>query len=209
MVSESQDQLLLALAHGPLSAKLVTALVERTAEQSRLIGKDMSSEQQTQTKTPTQRLLLTGSTRVVRPGRELKDWETLWTAGEYVMNEVVERVGLEKFHLVGTNVRLRANLIDISQQNQKQEEKENGHGDNEDWQSTLKDDLTMVATRVASHLRIKRAANLSKATVIVPVEDKYAKMDRSTLTSLIEDVLNDTWANGPLQDADVCVELVY
>ena len=129
------------------------------------------------------------------------------------MNQLVERVGLEKFHLVGTDVRLLGNLIDISRQNiqQQEEEKENGNADNDDVESSLKQDLTMAATRVGNHLRIKRAAPMSKATVVVPVDKTYAQMGRSTLESLVESVLRDTWANtdGPLQGADVAVELVY
>ena len=154
-------------------------------------------------------MLLTGSTRVSRPGRQLEEWETLWTAGEHVMNQLVERVGLEQFHLVGARARLLGHLIDISRQNL-QEEKENGNADNDDWESGLKQDLTMAATRVGNHLRIKRAAPLSKATVVVPVDKTLAQMDRSTLSSLIESVLQDTWANveGPLQGANVAVELV-
>ena len=216
--NKPQDQLLLALAHGPLSPKLLANLVEQTAESSRDISQAMMMMMIRQDKksttngsfiTPTQRLLLTGSSRVSRPGRELQEWETLWTAGEHVMNRVVERVGLEKFHLVGTDVRLLGHLIDISQQNM--EEKENGHDDNNDWESTLKDDIIMVATRAQNHLRIRRAAPLAKATVVVPIEKFYAHVERETLVSLIENALCQTWdkADGPLQGVEIAVELVY
>lgn len=219
--NKPQDQLLLALAHGPLSAKLLANLVERIAESSFAIAqamRDDDEQQQTQSNrdatltTPTQRLLLTGSSRVSRPGRELKEWETLWTAGEHVMNRVVERIGLEKFHLVGTDIKLVGHLIDISQQNMLQEEKENGHDDNNnsDWESTLKDDIIMAATRAQNHLRIRRAAPVAKATVVVPIGKVFARVEREMLVNLVESALCQTWdkADGPLQRVEVAVELV-
>ena len=219
---EPQDQLLLALAHGPLSPQLLSALVERTAQQSCEITKSMRDNcTNNHRKTPTQRLVLTGSSRVTRPGRQLEEWETLWTAGEHVMNQVVERVGLEKFHLVGTDVKLLGHLMDISQQNNvMMDEKENdGHCDNEDndddaWRSNLKDDLTMIATRVESHLRVKQVAPVSKATVIVPIDAAKAKAsmaDRANLVTQIETVLRETWSKteSPLKEVELAIELVF
>lgn len=209
----AQDQLLLSLAHGPLSPELLSSLVSVTATRCQELSQAMRLEGGVTTtkqssSTPTQRLFLTGSSHVIRPGREFEDWETLWTPGEDVMNRVVHRIGLDKFHRVGKDLKLMGHLVDIVRSDTL---KENQRLENHNWETTLREDLAMTTSRVLSQLKLNRAAPLAKATVVVPIEEIYAKVDQEQLKSVIESVLHVKWVqvDGPLKGADVSVELVF
>jgi len=220
-----KDHLLLCVAHHPsVTPALMSSLITATALKCREITGQMTKALVPQGST--QRLILTGSPYMPRPGKDLPEWESSWTLGDQVMARLVREIGLELF-ACGPNqkVRLMTHLLDMERNKEQENLQNEGNvatsseldskvdGNKEQHQQQKQanqgmqqKDIAKVCSRVQHWLKLRDAAEqLVQATVIVPCTDKESKDD---VKSLVELVFAETWKDGPLQNVQVRVELV-
>lgn len=204
------DCLLLVLAHFPLPSAALAALVDRTAATVHQTTTDLA-------RGSTQRLLVTGSPHLPRPGLQLEHWDTQqqWSVSDAVMASVIRAIGLERFHTKTSGVRLQGHLIDMEIDHKQCSENDNS-GNHQRPSDERYDDhrlrhlLATAARRVEHYLNLRYARDLTRATVLVPAMKGATTADTETMESLVLNVLRELWNrdDGPLRNVPLTVEVV-
>ena len=213
-----KEQLLLSLAHESLTPELLSALIERTREECEIMlpfhtcpsdhvwGESKEPHdpriEENKTDRPVQHLMLAGSSYVMKPGKELEDWESAWTPGEQILGSVIDKIGLNKFHRrsTGYDVKRTARLIDVNP----------NQYDNILAEKALCKKLESIATQTSNNLKLDNSSGIQKAVILLPFDERMQTIEVENIRQLALDIFQDCWhkQDGPLNNAEIEVKLV-
>ena len=210
-----QEQLLLSLAHESLAPQLLSALIERTREECESMlpfdsthpdfagsWEESKEEENPSQQRPVQHLMLAGSSYMMKPGKDMEEWETAWTPGEQILGSVIDKIGLNKFHRrpTGSDAKRTARLIDVNP----------ARYNNDKFENALHKQLEQIATQTSNNLKLDNSSGIQRAVVLLPCDERFHKKDTDDLKIIAKKTFERCWQekDGPLRNAEIEIKLV-
>lgn len=170
--TDSSDEILVCLAHGPLPKPLLEKLLDHTAALTRQLQEQHQQQIHSRNHDPSLdqqhnlHMIVTGSTIVGTPGKELPEWQHQWSAGEKILAQIIARLGLNAF---GAGRMLHARLLDIDTTSQEQVEAQETQQDANEAPTVCVPNLALALHELCRYVQRRQIATISNALFVVPV----------------------------------------
>ena len=139
---------------------------------------------------------------MVKPGKEMEEWDTAWTPGEKILGSVIDKIGLNKFHRRpnGSDAKRTARLIDVNP----------GRYENVVFENALHKKLELIANQTSNNLKLDNSSGIERAVILLPWDERFQKGEADNLKSIAKNAFEQCWQgkDGPLRKAEIEVKLV-